>query len=268
MSTNTLINKSRSLVPRSVVIAGIALVVCSQLSLAQPKQQRSFASTSQASQALYNAVKNNDQGALDGILGAGPELTSSGSDAEDKLNRERFLQKYQQMHRLVHESDGTTVLYIGAENWPFPVPLVSKNAKWYFEPDAGAEEILARRIGEDETVVLQVCQAVVAGTRDELKTTNGNPATDYAQHLIAAAAMIGNGIPEQELFHGYYFRTVSDKSGGTTLVAYPAEYRGSGVMTYMVTPSGSVYDKDLGPQTTTLAQSVAGKPTKDWVAVQ
>ena len=83
---------------------------------------------------------------------------SSSDEVEDKLERERFSQKYQEMHRLVREPDGTTVLYIGAENWPFPIPLVSKNGAWYFDSDTGKQEILFRTIGENETTAIQVCE--------------------------------------------------------------------------------------------------------------
>ena len=92
---------------------------------------------------------------LEAILGAGTEVTSSNDDVEDKLERERFSQKYQEMHRLVREPDGLTVLYIGAENWPFPIPLVSKNGAWYFDSDSGLEEILFRTVGENEVTAIR-----------------------------------------------------------------------------------------------------------------
>ena len=84
------------------------------------------------------------------ILGAGKELVSSDDDVQDKSERERFTRKYQEMHRLVREPDATTVLYIGAENWPFPIPLVSTDGAWSFDAKAGMEEVLFRRIGENE----------------------------------------------------------------------------------------------------------------------
>src|SRR5579864_7353338 len=77
-------------------------------------------------------------------------FSSAGDEIEDKLEREQFSQKYQEMHRLVREADGNTVLYIGAENWPFPIPLVSTNGAWHFDSDAGKSEILFRTIGENE----------------------------------------------------------------------------------------------------------------------
>ena len=144
---NTAINTSCPRIsPSTVVALMIALLVASffEVTFAQQSQPKSFASASQAAQALYDGVKNNDDTAVQAILGAGPQVTSSGDEAIDKLEREQFAQKYQVMHRLVREPDGYTVLFIGAENWPFPIPLIGSNSKWRFDPDAGAGEIAAR----------------------------------------------------------------------------------------------------------------------------
>src|ERR1700719_3913988 len=126
--------------------------------LAQGVHPKTFSSPAEASSALFQSAQKEDEPALEAILGAGKEVTSSNDDVEDKLERERFTQKYQEMHRLVQEADGSTVLYIGAENWPFPIPLVSKNGAWYFDSQAGSQEILFRRIGENEATSIPVCQ--------------------------------------------------------------------------------------------------------------
>ena len=116
------------------------------------------------------------------LSSGGEEVTSSSDEVEDKLERERFSQKYQEMHRLVREPDGSTVLYIGAENWPFPIPLVSKNGAWYFDSDTGKEEILFRTIGENETTAIQVCHVLAQGKeRSETETVAADPVIQYAQ---------------------------------------------------------------------------------------
>src|SRR5882724_4382475 len=122
------------------VLAALVLLVVgySRLSLAQKSGPATFSSPGEASNALFQAVQNSDEETLERILGAGKEVTSSSDEIEDKLERERFSQKFQEMHRLVREPDGTTVLYIGAENWPFPIPLVSKNRAWYFYSEQSA----------------------------------------------------------------------------------------------------------------------------------
>src|SRR6202051_3943724 len=207
---------------------------------AQPGQPRTFSSPGEASHALFQAVQNRDEPALEAILGAGKEVSSSSDEEQDKLEREQFKQKYQEMHRLVRETDGNTVLYIGAENWPFPVPLVSKNGKWYFDSDTGKQEILFRRIGENEATAIQVCEEFARAKNDEdAKAANEDPITRFAETLVSAGGANPND-KDSNLFHGYYFRVVTRNSGAgaddskrtraMTLVAYPAEDRGSGVM--------------------------------------
>ena len=106
----------------------------------RPISSETFSSPWKASSALFQAVQNSDEEALERILGAGKEVTSSSDEIEDKLERERFSEKYQEMHRLVREPAGSTVLYIGAENWPFPIPLVSKDGVRFFDSDTGTAE--------------------------------------------------------------------------------------------------------------------------------
>src|ERR1700760_795428 len=117
MSTNTGFKLLRPLFSMIRVVAQVIVLLVigfSQLNFAQQAKPMSFASANQAVQALYQALTANDEGAVAAILGAGPELTSSGDAVIDKLEREQFAHKYQEMHRLVREPDGNTVLYIGA----------------------------------------------------------------------------------------------------------------------------------------------------------
>lgn len=253
---------------------GLLLMGFSNMTLAQGTQPKTFSSPGEASAALFKAVQNEDEQAVEAILGGGKEVTSSGDDVEDKLEREQFSQKYQEMHRLVREADGNTVLYIGAENWPFPVPLVSKNGQWHFDSDSGSDEILARRIGENEETAIQVCgEFAMARRQDSLKAASQDPITRFAQDLVSAGAA-NTYNNDSAPFHGYYFRTVKPDSAasdretntarGLTLVAYPADYRESGVMTFIVTHRGIVYEKDLGPKTTTVAPELKARTGSKW----
>ncbi len=224
--------------------------------------------------ALVQATRNDDEPALEAILGAGKDVTSSGDSVEDKLEREQFCQKYQEMHRLVREPNGSTVLYIGAENWPFPIPLVSRNGKWFFDSDAGKQEIRFRAVGENEATAIQVCEEfAMAKRKDGVKADSEDPITRFAASLVSAGAADSydnNSTP----FHGYYFRIVGRSSAagatdhktarGLTLVAYPADYRGSGVMTFVVTHRGIVYQKDLGRNTTTAARQIKAPTGQSW----
>lgn len=77
-----------------------------------------------------------------------------------KADADLFAKKYEQMHRLVKEPDGETTLYVGAENWPLPIPLVEKNGAWYFDGALGAQEVTYRRIGENETNAIHVLRGL------------------------------------------------------------------------------------------------------------
>lgn len=245
-----------------VNIVAWLILTTTQPALAQTPQ-KTFASARQASEALYNAVQNKDEQAVQSILGRA-ELTSSGNDTEDRLERERFAKKYSEMHRLVREADGSVVLYLGAENWPFPIPLVASDGKWRFDSDAGSQEILARTIGENETVAIEVCKSVgkVDGTGANATASNAS-VNEFIQNLSMSKSATAAG----ELFDGYYFRVLPRKANGLVVVAYPAEYRSSGVVTFVVR-SGAVYERDLGPQTAVAAQKIEGKPTGNWSSVK
>jgi hypothetical protein len=244
-----------------LLLAGLAGSI-----FAQDSQPKTFASSAEASDALFQAAQKGNETALEAILGAGKEVTSSSDEVADKLEREQFSQKYQEMHRLVQEPDGTTVLYIGAENWPFPIPLVSKNGAWYFDSQTGAQEILYRRIGENEAVAIQVCEEFALTKKDQdVKPASYDPITQFAQNLVSADATNANSNGSSP-FHGYYFRLVNGnapgsdhKKGSVTLVAYPVEYRLSGVKTFVVTRHEIVFEQDLGPDTATVAPLIRAR---------
>src|SRR6266436_3818593 len=263
----------------ALAVSALLTLGYARLSFGQRSEPKTFSSPGEASNALFQAVKNEDEQALEAILGAGKEVTSSSDEVEDKLERERFGQKYQEMHRLVREPDGTTVLYIGAENWPFPIPLVSKNGAWYFDSDTGQQEILFRTIGEDETTAIQVCHVVSNAKKDsETEATVDDQVKQYAQSLVRGGTPNADAQYNKQPapFHGYNFRVVArnsaapaavsrnTKTGAVTLVAYPVDYPSSGVMTFVVTTNGTVYEKDLGSKTTTVAKTLARSPDSSW----
>ncbi len=244
---------------------GLLVAGYPRVGIAQPSSQKTFPSAEEATRALIVAVQSHDEQALTNILGAGKELTTLDDEIQNKVDRDLFIQKYQEMHRLVLEPDETTVLYMGAENWPFPVPLVSTDGAWYFDSTAGAKEVLFRRIGENEAAAIYACHALVE------EAGNRGPATQDR---------------EPASFHGYYFRALTRQgktapggaksrssdgkmTSGAAFVAYPAEYRSSGVMTFIVTPNDVVYEKDLGPNTAKLARAMTTySPDSTWNAAE
>jgi hypothetical protein len=293
------------------ILAAVAilLTVCfSTRSLAQQTGQKTFSSPEDASNALVTAAQNNDEKALLDILGPdGKQIVSSGDEAEDAESRAHFVERYQQMHRLVKEPDGTTVLYIGAENWPTAIPLVNNGSSWYFDTEAGKKEILYRRIGRNEISTISVCQELVAAQKEYYAAQHNEYAqaisSDEGQHnglywksaegetqspigpLVASAFAKGSAqsqIAAPTPYRGYYYHilTRQGKNGpggaksyivngkmteGFAFVAYPAEYRSSGVMTFIVNEEGVVYQKDLGKKTDALAKAMKEyNPNSSW----
>jgi hypothetical protein len=278
-------------------------------SVAQQPGQKTFSSAEEASNALVTAAQNNDEKAMLEILGPeGKQIVSSGDDAEDTQNRANFAQRYQEMHRLVKEPDGTTTLYIGAENWPTPIPLVSNGKSWYFDTEAGKKEILFRRVGRNEMSAIRVCLELVAAEKEYHSSQHDVYAqkvfSDEGQHnglywkaadgespspigpLVAQAVVEGYAAKSEEgsrtPYRGYYFRVLTrqGKNGpggaksyvvdgkmtaGFALVAFPAEYRSSGVMTFIVGEDGVVYQKDLGKKTAVVAKAMNEyNPSSSW----
>jgi Protein of unknown function (DUF2950) len=266
----------RGLRSTATAAVGLAILIasCTASSFAQEPGQQTFPSAEAASQALFLAAQSGNEQAVVRILGGGKELASSGDEAEDKVDREQFARKYQEMHRLVRESDGTTLLYVGAENWPFPVPLVSRGTEWYFEANTGAQEIRFRRLGDNEYTAIETCHALIQASKQPgSNTAEADPVTQFARAEISSTP--SNGEEIQGPFHGYYFRILTaqskgengsnSKTRGFTVVAYPAEYRSSGVMTFIVTQNDVVYETDLGPNTANVVKGMATwKQTSNW----
>jgi hypothetical protein len=294
--------------------ASLAALLClSPFAFAQQSNEKTFASPGDAVAALYNAVKASDSQALASILGSnsGPIL-HTGDDVADKGRAADFIRRYDQMHRVVVEPDQTATLYIGAENWPMPIPLVKNSGgAWYFDTESGKREILYRRVGRNENDAIDVLHGMVdaqqeyaseardgsktkhyalrflsaEGKHDGLfwKTSDSEPPSPIGP-LIASAASEGYSGKQGEArpFHGYYYRILTrqgpaakggakdylangELTRGFAFVAYPAEYRNSGVMTFVVNQDGVVYQKDMGQDTQKLASAMTVyDPDKTW----
>lgn len=302
---------------RLATLVGLMILIASFTSLAvqhaaaQQPSQKTFDSPGKAAAALFDAAKSGDTNALMKIFGPeSKELLSSGDPVADKNTRELVVQKYEEMHRLVTGPDKSVTLYIGAENWPFPIPIVNKDGAWLFDTAKGKQEVLFRRIGRNENFAMGTLRSLVDAQKEYASTTHdqdnvkqyaqkilsdegkhnglywksaeGEPASPIGP-LIAQATREGyerkqNSIP----FHGYYYRVLmsqgKDAPGGAVsymtdgkltkgfaFIAYPAEYRNSGVMTFIVGKNGQVYQKDLGPNTANIAAHMKEfNPDKTW----
>jgi hypothetical protein len=306
---------------RFVTLLGLMILVASFTSFAvehaaaQQTTQTTFESPDKAATAMFDAAKTGDTNALTQIFGPdSKELLASGDPVADKNNREQIVKKYEEMHRLVTEPDKTVILYIGAENWPFPIPIVEKNKVWFFDTAKGKKEVQFRRIGRNENFTIGTLQSLVDAEKEYATTTHDKDTTkQYAQKILSdegkqnglywkaapgePASPIGPLIAQATRegyekggkpvpFHGYYYRVLTsqgkDAPGGAmsymtdgkmtkgfAFIAYPAEYRNSGVMTFIVGQNGVVVQKDLGTNTATIATSIKEfNPDKTWTVAE
>ncbi|HLW88955.1 MAG TPA: DUF2950 domain-containing protein [Terriglobales bacterium] len=277
---------------------------------------KAFASPEEAGNALLEAAKSGDQNAALPIFGADSKpILFSGDAVQDKTLVDAFVSAYQQMHRWRKMPDGSQVLLVGAENFPFPIPLKQGNdGQWSFDLAAGKDEMLARRIGRNELAVIDVCGALAnaqaeyfaehheggstkqyalkfisdTGKQNGLywDSPQGQPRSPLGP-LVAFATTEGYSVqPNVHLpFHGYYFRMLTRQGshaqggakdymadgkmvGGFAFVAYPAEYRNSGVMTFITNQDGVLFQKDLGTTTTDIATTMSEfDPDSSWTQV-
>jgi hypothetical protein len=242
---------------------------------------------------------------------AGREVLSSGDAVEDRSVRERFLNAYETKNAVIRDGDMKAVLQIGAEEWPFPIPIVKRGEKWFFDTKKGKEELNNRRIGKNELSTIQTCLAYVDAQREyAANDRDGDGLLEYAQKFSSTTGK-KDGLywkakaSEEESplgdffaratregyrkasnkpvpYHGYYFRVLKAQGknapggaydyiingnmiGGFGMVAYPANYGVSGVMTFVINHDGIVYEKNLGKDTAKIAQMIKlFDPDKTW----
>jgi hypothetical protein len=273
-------------VPRKLLVSTLVcvLLMAAPLGRAQSQGQKTFTSSQAAVDGLIQAVSAGDSAELQALLGPDTEqIVSSGDDVADKNARERFVSGYKAKHSLVKSGPHELTLNVGKNEWPLPIPLVRVDGKWFWDGAAGREELLYRRIGRNELAAIKVCKGVVAAQREYAsRAHDGHPPGVYASQVVSDAGK-QNGLywevaadeapspagpllaqataqgyetsSKRSPYHGYYYRMLKN-SGGFGFLAYPAEYRSSGVMTFIVDQTGVIYQKDLGERTTDIAQQM------------
>jgi hypothetical protein len=297
-----------------VLALGLALPVC-----VSAVDEQTFASPDTAVSALVAAATDHDTNALDLIFGpTGKELVSPDviqATEEYKI----FVQRLAEKQQLLTNSAASLTLAIGVDGWEFPIPLVEQGGQWFFDTAAGRQEILARRIGMDETGAINVCNAYVDAQREYAgRDRMGDGVLAYAQFLrstpgthdglfwptnsgaelsplgplIAQARVDGYHRTakmlndEQAPYHGYYFKILTRQGkhapgdkynylingrmiAGFGLVAWPAEWGNTGVMTFIVNQQGKVYQKNLGSKTVKIAKGMTTyDPDDSWTPAQ
>ena len=291
----------------------LAIMLALQCATFAAPAQKTFASLDEAVNALVAALRAADRKALVEILGPqGNPLVWSGDDVADRAAFQRFTAEYDRAHRL-EGGGGKVVLYVGDDDFPFPIPLVPDGPRWLWDTDAGDDELLNRRIGENELSTIQVCLAYVDAQREYY--SRGQGLLEYAQRLdstkgkhdglywetrpgeldsplgplVARARAAGYPLPPPRgpaPYHGYFYRILLAQGpdapggaydfvvrghmiGGFALVAYPASYGASGIMTFIVNQDGVVYQKDLGPKTAQAANAMKTyNPDKAWAQAE
>jgi len=149
--------------------------------------QVTFQTPAEAGAVLAAAAKNSDETALEKILGVSTKaLLSTGDKDADKAAIDAFAAKYAKMNRWVDMTDGSRVLYIGADNFAFPVPLAKNSSgQWYFDGIAGAEEVRTRNMGRNELLTIDACSALAAA--QQMYFSYGGESGEYAQHIVSTS---------------------------------------------------------------------------------
>lgn len=220
------------LLSKITILAGTAMLILALSSLAQAQQR--FKTPEEAVEALVRAARSGDSKSVVSILGPGSqELVSSGDPVEDAEVRKEYLAAYDAGHRIVSEPGKPSVLVIGPDNWPFPIPMVQRDGQWIFDVPAGREEVLARRIGRNELSTMKAMlafwdaqqdyadmnksksgQAIYAqrivsspGKKDGLYwPTSGNEPPSPLGEAVAAATQRGYRPGAGEPYHGYRYK--------------------------------------------------------------
>jgi hypothetical protein len=237
-------------------------------------------------------------------LGPGSEkLLRSGDNYADAAERQKFLAAYDERHEMVTAAPDHVIVQVGKDNWPLPIPLVQADGRWHFDSEAGAQELVSRRIGRNEIAAIRCALTYVDAQKAFFAFTGQSGEAEYAQRLVSSPGKYdglywptAEGQPESPLeplmaqakeegypgeriagkplpYQGYFFRIltgqgVSTSDGarnyisnsrmtkGFALVAWPASYGASGIMSFIVNQEGVVFQKDLGPHTAATASAM------------
>jgi len=272
---------------------------------------KNFDTPQQAAEALVDAAERFDENVLEEIFGAdGDDIVFSGEYPQDRQRALDFAKEAREKKTVSVDpkSGNRAFLLVGNEDWPFAVPIVKVGDKWFFDADAGRQELLNRRIGSNELDAIGICEGYVEAQYEyALEKHEGSKVNQYAQRIISTPGKqdglvwrnpdgsLGGPIAEEiadaleqgysdraKPYHGYFFKILKGQGsaaplgrmdfviegamiGGFALAAAPAEYRVTGVKTFLVSYEGIVYQKDLGPDTLKIFTAMdLYNPDKSW----
>lgn len=284
------LNRVANCCRRAVMTSLLPLLL---MSIAGPSAaQQAFSSSDAAAAAFTDALATNDPDAMGKVLGADWRqfIPTAGIDMDDVY---AFLAAWSKSHKIVTDGATTAHLAVGAQDWTLPIPIVKRGDGWRFDTRAAADEIRTRRIGRDELAAMQAALAYYDAQKDyALTDRNGDGVLEYAQRILSTpgrqdglywAALageaesplgpaFGDAQPGQG-YHGYNFKILTAQGpnapggaydyrirgrmvSGFALVAWPIKYGDTGVMTFMVSHDGQLYEQDLGPGTAAAARAM------------
>lgn len=263
------------------IVLTLSLVLCAG-SVAQAEGEKAFSNPQQAVNALSQAVKSSDMSkALDAIFGAkNSDLWNSGDPVADQRAKALFIKRMSEGSKVVLVDENHAILYMGANQWAFPIPLKREGRNWIYDVKIGREEILNRRVGANELDAIQGAQDYVRAQKEYAQLNQGKYAQKFlsdagqknglywpaansqdqspiSAKVLQAKAEGYDGKPSSGdalLYHGYYYRILK-APGGFAMVAYPAKWNDSGVMTFLVNQSGQVMQKNLGKDSIQIASA-------------
>jgi hypothetical protein len=283
---------------------GVALLLAATLSATDLRAQQAFPTPNAAAEALIDGVARHDPDRVRAVLGADYRRYIP-LDAVEATDRTNFLAAWADSHKIVNAGPEKAWLEVGRHGWTLPIPLVRTSAGWRFDTVAGAEEMRIRRIGRNEYAVMQTMLAYVDMQQEyQERDRDGDGVRQYARRLLSSPGKrdglywptyanepespAGAGFADAragQSYHGYHYRILEGQGShapggaksylrggrmteGFALVAWPARYNDTGVMTFIVSKDGVVYEKDLGPGSAAAAQAMRSfDPDSTWTKV-
>lgn len=258
-----------------------------------------------AAEALVTTLRNNDPAALGTVLGADWRnfIPTEDADREDALH---FLAEWDKSHRLDRSNPERVLLAVGEQGWTLPIPIVKSASGWQFDVQAGADEMQTRRIGRNELAAMQAAQAYFDAQKEYAEVDrDGDHVLQYAQQFASSPGKHDGlywpseeGEPESPLgslfvsgkpgegYQGYRFKILKAQGrhapggaydyvikgrmvAGFALVARPLRYGDTGVMSFMISHDGKLYEKDLGEESEkTVEQMTTFDPDPTWKLVE
>ncbi len=276
-------------------------LIAAALLPAAASAQKAFPTAEAAGNALIEAVATNDGAAKREILGADYQRFIP-PESVDAADRTAFLYASSKGRKIIADGPEMAHLSVGTEGWTLPVPIVKSANGWSFDVKAGIEEMRIRRIGRNELAAMQALLAYYDAQKDyALVDRNGDGVLEYAQRFASTPGkrdglfwpndpasplgpLYGNETKDG-IYHGYRFRILKAQgpdarggardfvvkghmSNGFAAVAWPAKWNDTGVMTFLVSHDGNVYQKNLGAGTDAAARAMTRfNPDKSWTQV-